>query len=183
MQAIETHYKGYRFRSRLEARWAVFFDKCHMLWDYEPEGYDLGDAGWYLPDFWVPIRFHEHEGAGYWVEIKGQKTPTENEFNKARELALHTGHNTIILCGNPWPGECKYYKFNRDGGSVGSTEAFLSYPEFCDSDIRFLNTYPCDASLSRWVDRLFPANCGIPNYKKAALAARAARFEHGECPA
>jgi hypothetical protein len=25
-KAIETHYKGYRFRSRLEARWAVFFD-------------------------------------------------------------------------------------------------------------------------------------------------------------
>lgn len=26
MKAIETRYKGYRFRSRLEARWAVFFD-------------------------------------------------------------------------------------------------------------------------------------------------------------
>lgn len=25
-QVIETEYKGYRFRSRLEARWAVFFD-------------------------------------------------------------------------------------------------------------------------------------------------------------
>ena len=26
IKAIETYYKGYRFRSRLEARWAVFFD-------------------------------------------------------------------------------------------------------------------------------------------------------------
>jgi hypothetical protein len=26
IKAIETSYKGYRFRSRLEARWAVFFD-------------------------------------------------------------------------------------------------------------------------------------------------------------
>ena len=26
IQVIETAYKGYRFRSRLEARWAVFFD-------------------------------------------------------------------------------------------------------------------------------------------------------------
>lgn len=25
IKAIETEYKGYRFRSRLEARWAVFF--------------------------------------------------------------------------------------------------------------------------------------------------------------
>lgn len=26
IKPIETHYNGYRFRSRLEARWAVFFD-------------------------------------------------------------------------------------------------------------------------------------------------------------
>lgn len=26
VKAIDTVYKGYRFRSRLEARWAVFFD-------------------------------------------------------------------------------------------------------------------------------------------------------------
>ena len=26
IKAIETVYNGYRFRSRLEARWAVFFD-------------------------------------------------------------------------------------------------------------------------------------------------------------
>lgn len=51
MKAIETRYKGYRFRSRLEARWAVFFDALGIKWEYEPEGYDLGEAGWYLPDF------------------------------------------------------------------------------------------------------------------------------------
>jgi hypothetical protein len=26
VRAIKTEYKGYLFRSRLEARWAVFFD-------------------------------------------------------------------------------------------------------------------------------------------------------------
>ena len=26
INAIETYYNGYKFRSRLEARWAVFFD-------------------------------------------------------------------------------------------------------------------------------------------------------------
>lgn len=29
LKPIDTHYKGCRFRSRLEARWAVFFD--HLL--------------------------------------------------------------------------------------------------------------------------------------------------------
>lgn len=44
IRAIETKYKGYRFRSRLEARWAVFFDALGVQWEYEPEGFDLRDA-------------------------------------------------------------------------------------------------------------------------------------------
>ena len=28
IKAIQTEYNGYLFRSRLEARWAVFFDAC-----------------------------------------------------------------------------------------------------------------------------------------------------------
>ena len=63
IKAIETVYKGYRFRSRLEARWAVFFDALGVKWEYEKEGFDLGEAGWYLPDFWLPE-------LGVWAEIK-----------------------------------------------------------------------------------------------------------------
>lgn len=59
IKAIETQYKGHRFRSRLEARWAVFFDTLGVKWEYEPEGYDLGKVGWYLPDFYFPeVRWH-----------------------------------------------------------------------------------------------------------------------------
>ena len=54
IKAIETIYNGYRFRSRLEARWAVFFDEIGIKYEYEKEGYDLGKLGWYLPDFWLP---------------------------------------------------------------------------------------------------------------------------------
>jgi len=42
IKTIQTAYKGYKFRSRLEARWAVFFDAFPLKWEYEPEGYDLG---------------------------------------------------------------------------------------------------------------------------------------------
>lgn len=38
---------GVRFRSRLEARWAAFFDLCKISWEYEPE---VGVEGW-IPDF------------------------------------------------------------------------------------------------------------------------------------
>jgi hypothetical protein len=35
---METRYRGYRFRSRSEARWAVFFDAAGVGWSYGDEG-------------------------------------------------------------------------------------------------------------------------------------------------
>lgn len=54
MKAIETKYNGYKFRSRLEARWAVFFDEMGIKYEYEPEGFELSDGTKYLPDFYLP---------------------------------------------------------------------------------------------------------------------------------
>lgn len=51
IKAIETRYAGCRFRSRLEARWAVFFDQLGWSWEYEPEGYTVSNG--YLPDFQI----------------------------------------------------------------------------------------------------------------------------------
>lgn len=62
MQAIETEYKGYKFRSRLEARWAIFFDAIGVDWEYEPEAFKLSNGMVYLPDF-------KSSGFG-WIEIK-----------------------------------------------------------------------------------------------------------------
>lgn len=53
IKAIETHYNGYKFRSRLEARWAVFFDEAGIEYQYEPEGFTNG-KDCYLPDFYLP---------------------------------------------------------------------------------------------------------------------------------
>ena len=67
VQAIETTYAGHRFRSRLEARWAVFFDRLGVAWNYEPQGFKIQGASgtWnWLPDFYLP----ELE---VWVEVKG----------------------------------------------------------------------------------------------------------------
>lgn len=48
MKAIPTEYRGARFRSRLEARWAALFDIWDLEWDYEPV-----DLPGYIPDFMV----------------------------------------------------------------------------------------------------------------------------------
>jgi len=52
MQAKPTFYGSYMFRSRLEARWAVFFDTIGFKWAYEPQSYRTM-TGPYLPDFQV----------------------------------------------------------------------------------------------------------------------------------
>ena len=54
IKAIETIYNGYKFRSRLEARWAVFFEEAGIEYQYEPEGYVLDNGECYLPDFYIP---------------------------------------------------------------------------------------------------------------------------------
>jgi hypothetical protein len=66
--AIATEYKGHQFRSRLEARWAVFFDAMGLEWQYEPQGYEFGGER-YLPDFFV-------KKIG-WVEVKGSSNVEE----------------------------------------------------------------------------------------------------------
>jgi hypothetical protein len=87
VKAIETRYAGCRFRSRLEARWAVFFDVLKVKWEYEPEGFALDKSGWYLPDFRLP------ELSRY-VEIKGGKL-TQKDARKCiefgRNLAIGEG--------------------------------------------------------------------------------------------
>lgn len=50
IKAIPTVYRGRRYRSRLEARWAAMFDQLRWTHEYEP--YDL--SGW-APDFLISM--------------------------------------------------------------------------------------------------------------------------------
>lgn len=50
-KAQPTEYKGILFRSKLEARWAVFFDTFGVRWEYEPTQYTLDNGLLYKPDF------------------------------------------------------------------------------------------------------------------------------------
>ena len=105
IKAIETQYKGYRFRSRLEARWAVFFDALGIEWEYEPEGFDLGEAGWYLPDFWIGWGTED----SYWIEIKPHRNLSQREIDVA--LALSEHRPGFVMCGTPKVPVAKRYGF------------------------------------------------------------------------
>lgn len=101
-QVIQTTYKGIKYRSRTEARWAVFFDKLGFDFEYEPEGYEF-DQFKYLVDFKVPE-------LKLFVEVKG-KEPTYDERAKARMLAIETQYNVLIVFGSPSPVTMKYMLF------------------------------------------------------------------------
>lgn len=80
IQAIPTQYAGHKFRSRLEARWALFFDLLGIPWEYEREAFALtvdGKPAGFTPDFWLPDQ-------GIWFEVK----PETGAFDEDTLLAV-----------------------------------------------------------------------------------------------
>jgi hypothetical protein len=92
---IQTRYAGCLFRSRLEARWAVFFDQLAIPWRYEHQGYDLGPEGAYLPDFLLC----QGERTEMWFAVKG-RFPSDEELGKARALSAGTSLPVCVYFGD-----------------------------------------------------------------------------------
>ncbi len=173
IKAIETTYKGYRMRSRTEARWACFFDALGIDWTYEPEGYDLGEAGWYLPDFWLPLPTIKYPNAGYFVEIKGVK-PLDSYLVKLCTLSVQSNHGVWCFVGEP--GKQLLFKAQNSGDASW-----------------LLNESPQNMRLDPFVFSLWSTfsrfwTChvekqsiapGFDKFEKAINAARSAQFEHG----
>lgn len=102
-KSIPSFYNGVTFRSRTEARWAVFMDQLGVRWMYEHEGFEL-PSGRYVPDFWLPQM-------GRYLEIKpscfvpfairdGQFRDSE-EVVRMQELVAHTKRELVLFLGSP----------------------------------------------------------------------------------
>ncbi len=92
IRPLPTVYDGIHFRSRLEARWAVWLDSMKIKWTYEPEGFTDGTIS-YLPDFYL------HKGDTY-LEIK-PTDPTEEEYAKGWLAVKATKRNLYFCVGMP----------------------------------------------------------------------------------
>lgn len=187
IEVIQTEYKGYLFRSRLEARWAVFFDVLELKWEYETEGYILSTGRRYLPDFYLPE-------IGY-IEIKG-KAPSLDELMVCSSLAGDSGTRVYIFWGQPidacfpetggitwWSGDAFNLAPGDGPGIVFYDNESYDYPYlFCECKKcgKIGVQYVADSSR----------NCSCQNGRdrfskrlmSAAIKARRARFEHGEAP-
>jgi len=170
VKAIETKYKGYRFRSRLEARWAVFFDACGYKWEYEPEGFDL-DGSYYLPDFKIYGEDSNGDFNVFWVEIKPTGIILSNseaeKIRKFSEIAedVCRGYGDFIVIDGP-PTIGKMYK-----GALATD---------CSGDLWVMDNCYRDRP-SFWGNYYwFGRCCGEKTNLYPYNAALSKRFEHGE---
>ena len=193
MKAIETHYNGYRFRSRLEARWAVFFDTLGIRYEYEPEGFEMDLCGSdgtvtirYLPDFYIPDfkLYGEVKPAGSRGEIDAEDMERMSWFiDYGGPLS-----NGLIFLGyipnpnNTWLFEYAILRWHGKGLEWG-------YAQADDSGIpdmkSFFNVgyYSAPISFGKEDDLVLTTTgagddeAALPRISKALTAARQARFE------
>lgn len=206
LTAIQTNYAGCRFRSRLEARWAVFFNELDIMWQYEPQGYTVGpDATAYLPDFWLP-------DAQLWVEVKGalEQRDLETLIWSASAAGLPAvGPSSTNPCRPadvwPWRGRILLLGDIPDAADRAVAHRRLdSIGDLVVAQMVIIRPGPALVSVfapepvNQFVageqatgDRLKRLMTGYelpfveahPRVAKAYRAARSARFEHGETPA
>ena len=194
---IETFYNGYRFRSRLEARWAVFFDALGVRYEYEPEGFDLGDGDYYLPDF--RVKCHGTRGDNHpvsfdlWIEVKGQMS--ENDARKINKFAGSYCEDqkddwvenwveikNPILIVDRIPDDPVWIEDNMDG--MDGTNIYPFNYQLIDGD--YFGAYPAADKHGNFY--LWGDDGNYINYEDMGRVVRAynmakqARFEHGEKP-
>lgn len=195
--AIETEYAGHVFRSRLEARWAVFFDVLGIDWKYEHEGYEV-DRARYLPDF---------EFGGLFFEVKGQPEALRDEVDRMRViLGAHSplpgfavGESALILLGSvPLVSDglpCHRLLQRREGrlqqlwctfAPVGRKWECTPIPRGLIAEIGglvFSDDLEANSASDGWLvhSHIVPMFGGSNlQLKNAYAGARASRFEHGQ---
>lgn len=107
--AIKTTYRSIEYKSRLEARTAIFFYCLGLNFEYEPKYFEIEKDFWYVPDFYL-------EDLRLWIEIKGPDI-YEEARKKAQGLCQMTNQVVEIWCGSL--GVNTIYRF-YPGGSMNS---------------------------------------------------------------
>lgn len=202
---IETFYNGYHFRSRLEARWAVFFEAVGLPYEYEKEGFAMEDGTKYLPDFWLP-------SLKMWVEIKSDidivetmsldaspfSTPVVQHLRSCDLFKLmrrfRDNQKWPIACIIGQPGKHRIWFFGWDLSNSSGGEFEDDNALWCVANGRVtLDLHIKSPDREIYADSLYGPVLEhftfardhkyiLRPIKDALKQARQARFEHGEKP-
>lgn len=179
--AINTSYNGYNFRSRLEARWAIFFDQMGVDYVYESEGFNL-DGIRYLPDFYLPkgiqIYGENKSRRNIWLEVKPPIKLSDADNEKINAFLSHTDNQLILVSGDPGPESPVRLVAEQPAGQ--RTALTVQWIDLDGEAALLDNTILENASE---IDRArLKALSVTPRLIAAYATARKARFEHGEKP-
>ena len=106
-RALPTKYDGTFYRSRAEARWAVFLKRLGIVFDYEYEGFATGPEA-YLPDFLLP-------GQALWAEVKASIDADPEGVNKLRHFIEARQRERGVILTSLQPGEMTFLLIGPDG--------------------------------------------------------------------
>lgn len=179
VKALDTHYNGYDFRSRLEARWAVFFDTAGIDYHYESVRFDLGDGQQYLPDFFLKrgIRFlgEGQPRQDVWVDIKPAAELADDERQKVTSFVRQTGKNILLIAGDPGIKADVLYLQRLEGDALDAAD--VVFMEFADGQIGLISEREW-VKLERSEDQaLVERRTRTDMLKEAYKAARETNFE------
>lgn len=110
IKALETTYNGVVYRSRAEARWAVFFDHLGLGFLYEHQGYAVD--GWaYLPDFLLL----ETSTPTMYAEVKPYVGADPEGEHKLRALIAGRQRERGLILPDLHPGDIAITVVGPDG--------------------------------------------------------------------
>lgn len=166
IKAIDTYYNGNYFRSRLEARWAFFFDLESIAYQYEPQGF-VTSHGAYLPDFYLPqfSVYAEVKPTGFPVNMDAElflKNTYPKDFDRWKGF-VSGGPSLLLLLGTP---------------HINCMPLFMPNPCFGCQDgpgFDYVGFYTKE-------ERLWKGCAGDEYflwYEDSVIAANKKRFEHG----
>lgn len=179
VKALDTHYNGYEFRSRLEARWAVFFDTAGIDYHYESEAFDLGDGQQYLPDFFLKrgIRFlgEERPRQDVWVDIESSAQLIDDERQKVTSFVRQTGKSILLIAGDPGNKADVLYLRRLEDDTLDAAD--VAFMELADGQAGLVAERE-KAKLERSEDRaLIEQRMQTDLLREAYRAARVTRFD------
>lgn len=110
-----TKYKGTKFKSVLEARWAVLLDTAVAVsdWKYEPTTVTDPNTLWtYTPDFLIVV-----SGVMYYLEIK-PTPPTKEYLTSVLTFTRKLDHPVVMCIGTLWHKDPQPELLYLDGREV-----------------------------------------------------------------